>query len=169
MKLIQIDNFFDNLDIMLPEIRTMKLYTAKDHPGGKMTYPGTRSLNLYRDKPILWNYVNAMVLKYKVLDEKESWNINTFIHLRLDKDKDKDWIHKDETDEFAALIYLSKTNLNSGTKIYDENENMINDVKFVQNRFVMYSAKYKHMGYGHHGKNIDDGRLTLNLFIKKNS
>ena len=46
---------------------------------------------------------------------------------------------------------------------------MINDVKFVQNRFVMYSANYKHMGYGHHGKNIDDGRLTLNLFIKKNN
>ena len=43
MKLIQIDNFFDNLDIMLPEIKKVKLYTAKDHPGGKMTYPGTRS------------------------------------------------------------------------------------------------------------------------------
>ena len=49
---------------------------------------------------------------------KKFWNINIFLHLRLDKDKDKDWIHKDETDEFAALIYLSKTNLDSGTKIH---------------------------------------------------
>ena len=30
MKLIQIDNFFDNLNIMLPEIKKIKLYTAKD-------------------------------------------------------------------------------------------------------------------------------------------
>ena len=30
------------------------------------------------------------------------------------------------------------------------------NIKFVKNRFVMYSAKYKHMGYGHHGKNIND-------------
>jgi hypothetical protein len=108
-----------------------------------------------------------MLLKYKILEEK-SWNINTFLHLRLDKDKDKDWIHVDETEDFAALIYLSETNLNSGTKIYDQNENIINDIKFVKNRFVMYSAKYKHMGYGHHGKNINDGRLTFNLFMKVN-
>jgi|TARA_R100000008_G_scaffold76434_1_gene56258 hypothetical protein len=167
MKLIQIDNFFDDLDNMLREIRQIKLYTAKDHPAGKMTYPGTRSKNLYHEKPVLWNYINTMLLKYKILEEK-SWNINTFLHLRLDKDKDKDWIHVDETEDFAALIYLSETNLNSGTKIYDQNENIINDIKFVKNRFVMYSAKYKHMGYGHHGKNINDGRLTFNLFMKVN-
>jgi len=168
MKLIQIDNFFDNLDIMLPEIKKVKLYTAKDHPGGKMTYPGTRSRNLYYEKPVLWNYINSMILKHEILNNT-SWNITSFLHLRLDKDKDKDWIHTDQNNDFAALIYISETNLNSGTKLYDQNENVINDVKFVQNRFVMYSAKYKHMGYGHHGKNIDDGRLTLNLFIDKNN
>ena len=156
---------------MLPEIKKIKLYTAKDHPAKKMkikmTYPGTRSKNLYHEKPILWNYINDIIIKHKILDER-SWNIDTFLHLRLDKDKDKDWIHKDQTEDFAALIYLSETNLNSGTKIYDENDNMIDDIKFVQNRLIMYSANYKHMGYGHHGKDINDGRLTLNLFIKMN-
>ena len=105
--------------------------------------------------------------KYKIFEDC-SWHINTYVHLRLDKDKDQDWIHTDQDSDFAALIYLSKSNLNSGTKLFDENNNVINDIKFVQNRFVMYSARYKHVGYGHHGKNIDDGRLTLNLFIKKN-
>jgi hypothetical protein len=167
MKLIQIDNFFDSLDIMLPEIRKIKLHTQNTHEYKKSTWPGYRSNSLYTVKPILWNHVNAMMTKHKILDES-SWHVSTYVHLRLDKDKNKDWIHTDHDSDFAALIYLSETNLNSGTKLFDDNKNEINDIKFVQNRFVMYSARYKHVGYGHHGKNVDDGRLTLNLFIKKN-
>ncbi len=53
------------------------------------------------------------------------------------------------------------------TVLYDENKNIVNDIKFVQNRFVMYDGGYNHMGYGHHGSSIEDGRLTLNLFIKR--
>ena len=30
----------------------------------------------------------------------------------------------------------------------------------------MYSGNYNHMGYGHHGTDINNGRLTINLFIK---
>ena len=51
--------------------------------------------------------------------------------------------------------------------LYDENENVINDIKFVKNRYIMYSGSYKHMAYGHHGSSIEDGRLTLNIFFNR--
>jgi len=56
MKLIQIDNFFDSLNIMLPEIRKIKLHTQNTHEYKKSTWPGYRSNSLYTVKPILWNH-----------------------------------------------------------------------------------------------------------------
>ena len=73
-------------------------------------------------------------------------------------------MHKDEAD-YAFLIYLNETNLKSGTYLYDENHNVIADIKYVQNRFVIYSGSYNHMGYGHFGNSKENGRLTLNGFL----
>ena len=94
------------------------------------------------------------------------YNISAQLHLRLNIDNEKDWIHKDDEYIYSILIYLSDTNLKSGTYLYDENENIINDIKFVKNRLIMFSSQYKHKGYGYYGTNIDDGRLTLNIFVK---
>jgi len=62
---------------------------------------------------------------------------------------------------------LSDTNLNSGTQMFDKEHNIINDMKYVQNRAIFFSSNYNHKAYGHFGSNVQDGRLTLNLFIKK--
>ena len=102
---------------------------------------------------------------YNKLVKPEDVNFIThFIHLRREEDNEKDFIHQDFFN-FSSLIYLSKTNLNSGTYLYDKEKNIINDFKFVKNRLIMYSSEYFHMGYGHHGTDIDNGRLTLNSFI----
>ena len=98
--------------------------------------------------------------------EKGRWIIASFVHLRLYEDENKDWIHRDDN-ELSGLVYLSNTNLNSGTYLYDDNDNMINDIKFIKNRFIMYRGTMKHKAYGNYGSSIDDGRLTLNLFIKQ--
>ena len=87
-----------------------------------------------------------------------------FIHLRRKEDIDKDWIHKDN-DDYAFLIYLNNTNLDSGTYLYDDANNVSTDIKYVQNRFVMYNGLYSHMGYGHFGNDTNNGRLTLNGFL----
>ena len=42
---------------------------------------------------------------------------------------------------------------------------MITDVKYVQNRLVMYSGGYLHSGYGHFGATPEVGRTTINLFL----
>lgn len=62
-----------------------------------------------------------------------------YAHKRLDKDKNKDFIHVDPTD--TALIYLSETNINSGTVFYrnvpdSDKPQLIGDVKFIQSNCV---------------------------------
>ena len=88
------------------------------------------------------------------------------IHLRLEEDDEKDWIHKDQS--FASiLIYLSETNLLSGTCLYDESKNITNTINFVQNRAFLFNGKTNHMALNNHGTDINNGRLTLNCFIYK--
>lgn len=169
MNLIQEDNFFPNLDSILPQIKKIKLYNLNDFR--KLTgmhnssWPGLRSLSLDVENPILHEYIKLLITQKKLL-EPSLWKIASFVHLRLEEDNSKDWIHSDD-DDFAALIYISETNFNSGTHLFDKNDNLINDIKFVKNRFVAYSGCTRHVGYGHHGNSIENGRLSINLFINK--
>ena len=168
MKLRQEENFFPNLDFILPEIKKIKLYSPEEFEKFekfKGNWPGFRSRNLGSTNPILHEYITTLINKKKLLDEG-AWSVESYIHLRLEEHNAKDWIHND-ADDFAALIYISKTNFNSGTYLFDNNKNLINDIKFVSNRFIIYDGKYNHKGYGHHGSSIEDGRLTINLFINK--
>jgi hypothetical protein len=168
MKLIQEENFFPNLNFILPEIKKIKLYYPKEQEklqNSKANWPGLRSISLGTTNPIFHEYIISLLQQKKLLD-KGYWEVVSFMHLRLKEDDLNDWIHKDP-DHFAALIYLSETNLNSGTYLYDEDENLINDIKFVKNRFIMYDGQYNHKGYGHHGDSIENGRLTINLFMNK--
>ena len=170
MNLIQEDNFFPNLNLILPEIKKIKLYSQEeirqiDKHNKNATWPGYRSLSLTETNPILHDYV-CYLMNVNNLLEKGRWIIASFVHLRLYEDENKDWIHRYDN-ELSGLVYLSNTNLNSGTYLYDGNDNMINDIKFIKNRFIMYRGTMKHKAYGHHGSSIDDGRLTLNLFIKQ--
>ena len=168
MLLRQVENFFPNLDRILPEIKKVQMYNQEAHQAKfkiRATWPGYRSAHLSHENIFLYEFVNNLLYQHKLL-EPGTWEIHSFVHLRLDVDKDKDWIHKDMQDDLAALIYLSETNFDSGTYLFDENEKLINNIVAVKNRAVIYSAKYNHMGYGHFGTNINDGRLTINCFIK---
>jgi len=168
MNIVQEENFFPNLDLILPEIKKIKLYSGEEFQkieNPKASWPGFRSRMLTKTNPILHEYITSLI-HYKKLLPKGVWEIASFIHLRLKEDEEKDWIHKDVT-YFAALIYISNTNFNSGTYLYDDHKNLVNDIKFVNNRFIIYNGKYNHKAYGHHGDSIENGRLTINLFINK--
>ena len=84
-----------------------------------------------------------------------------FIHFR--GDDSGDWIHCDN-EALAGIIYINPTNLTSGTKLYNDSE-CVTDIKYVQNRLLMYSGAYPHQGYGHFGTDKEQGRLTINLFL----
>ena len=79
-------------------------------------------------------------------------------------------IHQDwPNDDYSMLVYLSPTNLKSSTRLYDDKNNMIDEIKCVQNRALIFDSKYYHTAYGSYGTNVDDGRLTLNAFWRKQS
>lgn len=161
------ENFFSHLDLILPEIKRIKLYNMKDHPENlepEIEWPGYRSENLLKCSPSLFFLVLENLKKTNLV--KGNYQFLIYIHLRTEKDEKEDFIHEDKA-TLAGLVYLNKTNLNSGTHLYDENDNIISDFKYVQNRLVMYSGQYRHCAYGHFGDTFDNGRTTLNIFAHK--
>lgn len=100
-----------------------------------------------------------------------AYDYKLYAHLKLATDKGEDYIHQDGDWDFAFLYYLSETNLNSGTKFYFNDEDKNNEhtlVKFVQNRLLIYDAKIPHCPWGKYGKDLSDGRLTINGFGRMN-
>ena len=92
------------------------------------------------------------------------WRMSVNTHLRLGKDEEPDYIHTDP-DDYTMIVFLSKTNLKSGLNIYDENKQETQNIKFVQNRAVIFDSKQYHRSSLNYGDNINNGRLTLNCFI----
>jgi hypothetical protein len=64
MILKQIENFFPNLDHILPEIKKIPLYTKEEYikvtDDRNNNWPGRRSLAFQIHYPILWHYINNL-------------------------------------------------------------------------------------------------------------
>jgi len=91
--------------------------------------------------------------------------MNSFVHLRLNEDNENDWIHTDPN-YYTLMVYLSDTNLKSGTAIYPENgDEPSTVVGFVQNRALLFRSYQRHKSVNNYGSSLEDGRLTLNCFI----
>ena len=109
------------------------------------------------------NIVHQFFKKAKGFLDTSKVNIEMYAHQRDKKFSKKDWIHNDLcVGDYTCLIYLSKTNLKSGTKFYSDTKKVIHDVSFVQNRAIIFDSRYLHSAYGHH-----DGRLNVLLTINK--
>jgi hypothetical protein len=169
MKHIVIDNFFDKFNFIKDEFKKIPRYEKDDYnkmfPKEQQNWPGKRSAFILNTQPFLFNLFLKEFSKFNF--DLSSHSVALHTHLRLEKDGIKDWIHRDITSDYSCIVYLSETNLNSGTYFYSENKEIVSDIKFVQNRAVLFDGRYLHSAYGHHGYTEDNGRLTLNSFIKK--
>jgi len=169
------DNFFSKnvLHAIIDRSKSTQLYTFEEHREHTENYMignwyGKRSYNLIDEDQLL----NALILDellFRHLFHRPVTMIDSYIHLRSNNDHE-DYIHIDPAD-FSLIIYLSPTNLCSGTKFYTsieetnkDNETMF--VKYVQNRAILFHSGIAHAAYKNFGNNIDDGRLTLNAFLK---
>jgi len=168
MKAIQIDNFFEDVNLIYNECKKLKFYTQAEHPLNKdritTTWPGKRTVELGECNLLLKYFLT----KYYIINNLITPNseVNFYVHARFDGDDKEEWIHQDKNN-ISSLIYLSHNNLQSGTKLYTfKNHQEINDFKFVQNRLIQYDGLYYHSAYGSHGTTIDNCRLTINGFIK---
>ena len=81
------------------------------------------------------------------------------------------WIHKDQGADWAGVLYLTPdAPLDSGTGIYNDNDELITAIGNVYNRLVLYKGNLNHSsilpGFGNCP---DTGRLTQVFFFKTTS
>jgi len=177
--IIIIDNFFDvdSLKLVTEEVKKLKFYDSENHPadGDKdvtewnTKFPGKRTDHLDIAHPLLNSFIISCISHSGVSFLNKRSRISQFAHLRTEGDNVADYIHQDPVD-WAYLIYLSDTNLTSGTKMYPSIDSKKDGddtfIHFVQNRVVMFDSLTPHMAWNNHGKNMDDGRLTINGFCE---
>jgi hypothetical protein len=169
------DNFFSNnvLNAIIDRSKNTELYTFEEHKKRIENYNigywyGKRSYNLVDVDQLL----NALILDklfFRHLFHRPVTMIDSYIHQRSNNDKD-DYIHIDPAD-FSLIVYLSPSNLSSGTKFYTSTEETDKDnetmfVKYVQNRAVLFHSGIAHAAYKNFGNDINNSRLTLNAFLK---
>ena len=169
MNTIIVDNFFDNFNNIKDSFKSIQLFNQEEFNkkfNDTETWPGFRSEQLHIENPFLFNLIIKEIYSKFGQSSFNNRNINvkSHIHLRLAEDNKKDWIHKDPF--FATLmVFLSETNLKSGTCLYDENKNVTDTINFVQNRALLFDSKKYHKSLNNYGDNLQNGRLTLNCFI----
>tara|TARA_B100001094_G_C17939755_1_gene674909 strand:- start:278 stop:805 length:528 start_codon:yes stop_codon:yes gene_type:complete len=172
MDTIIIENFFENFNNIKDEFKKIPLYSLKDYNKRFLSkvvrqenWPGKRSQILHMGNPFLFNLIVRELNTKTTLFKDVGLDINSFVHLRLKEDTDKDWIHIDP-DYYTLMVYLSETNLNSGTAIYPEQGDIPSTtVGFVQNRAVLFRSNQRHISINSYGDNLENGRLTLNCFL----
>ena len=172
----QHDNILPNFDLLLPHLNKIKLHSPKEHNIPNNSWPGKRSFELSATEPFLFYLVMKSIQDLELPFLSSNIEVEMYMHLREKKDSIKDWIHRDSmpntkgfAPHFSGLIYLNQTDTTSGTYLYDEQENMTTDFKYVQNRLCLFSSAYLHKGYGHFGNSSQNGRTTLNIFIRNAS
>lgn len=177
---IVVDSFFEDPESIVELALKQKFYTVENNPNNykdnqsdlkkPISYLGARTLSL---KHILnkseCDKINNKILSVFSLDIPNNCNISIdadmscLFHALFDEDKyDDKWIHIDSV-LYAGIIYLNK-NLESETYGTLLNGKII-PYKF--NRLVLYRADLPHAPMNGYGKELDDSRLTLNIFINK--
>jgi|3_EtaG_2_1085321.scaffolds.fasta_scaffold42708_2 hypothetical protein len=165
MQITQIDNFLEEPTQVYEKCKKLPFYSLKEFNkkfNEKQNWPGVRTQSIPRvDKIIFETVIKSMITHFKDLFQKDV-PLEMYVHKRNKNIEKQDWMHTDHQDGrlYTALLYLSKTNLNSGTMFYNVKKQPITDVKFVQNRMVLFDSRYLHSAYGHH-----NGRLNVTISI----
>lgn len=140
-----VDNFFDYPD----EIRDFGLQ-QEFFLDEENRWPGKRTKPLYEiNSSLFQTSLNKIFsLFFNLKDTKISWVSDARFQLVDNKYKDG-WIHRDEN-ILTAIIYLSKTQNNSGTTIYSPIDPINTEIKHVDKKvesFKDFSLIEKNDGY----------------------
>lgn len=153
---IIVDNFLEHPDL----VRESVLKIPFKHSG---IFPGLRS--------------DAADKEYQKMVEEKFIKILGTSNIKFRKDRDcfrfqlclqdnETWIHKDDTD-WAGVLYLTpNADVNSGTGIFDENQNLVTILGNVYNRLVLYRGDLFHRSLiSGFGNDVKTGRLTQVFFF----
>lgn len=178
----QINNFFNYFPKALQYFKEVPLYSneeynerlKKNFPDNfeKENWPGQRSDDLAANG-MFTTYLMSTMKQHKIW-MPERFSFKAHVHLRLNDPNDKDWIHHDagqpanEPKCFKTLlVYLSPTNLSSGTNFYlqEDPNTLFTTIGFVQNSAVHFTPGILHSSKSNYGDSKENGRLTLNVFF----
>jgi hypothetical protein len=155
------DQFFPDIEQARTWALSVPLYTQEEYNARfdrAETWPGRRSERLADCHPELNQLIHQCVWR---IPQMNTARFHCVVHFR--PQGSEDWIHQDQ-EPLAGVCYINHTQLTSGTQLYtDEGEPHV-DLKYVQNRLILYSGSYPHQGYGHWGVHPAEGRTTINLF-----
>jgi len=164
-----VDEFFTNFNEVLDICKGIELHTSEKYPWKSIykssSWPGFRSGPMNKINIEFQNmFVKQFQNKFGDYFRGLPFEVDMFTHLRL-ADGKEDWIHTDSPLNYSCLVYMSDTNLNSGTQLYNNKNELIADFRFLQNRAIIFDSRYAHKALNNHGTNIDNGRLTVNAFF----
>jgi hypothetical protein len=172
-----VDNFFDEPDKIIKLSDKLKYESSN-------VYPGKRSIKLHEQYPEFFNWVSNKIISvlYPVEWQNISWYNTAYFQKIPSGLKNDGWIHQDPSNEFTAIIYLSK-DIEVGTSIYLPNDfykksktkGSIKDrdlhnskfketinIKGIYNRLVILDS---HSYHAAHINNSEKERLTLICFF----
>jgi len=161
-------NFFNFHQNIYNICKKLEFYNCDDFKksfGGDNNWPGKRTQNLIDYNYALYTHIMSF-LNLNMIPTEDYKKVTAYCHVRFSKDKDIDWVHEDPCD--TAIIYLSPTNLESGTSFFaTDKQTEISNVKFIQNTCIFFNQGLQHQSVGNHGQDINDARMTLNVFMYK--
>jgi hypothetical protein len=164
-----VDNFFDYYSWDYYDcIKKLPFYNVDEfHKKTGLTgqsWPGVRTESVQEIAPFLFLNVVELMKRKLGMDISRKGN-GMFCHARFANDK-PDWIHTDPG--YTLLVFMSPTNLESGTAFFDNKDNMVDRIGFVHNRAILFDGQqYKHMSLKNFGDNLDNARMTINTFFDK--
>lgn len=172
MKYIEVNNFFQNSDLIVDLSKNLDFYSFDKHPETTSIgrYAGKRSLQLHNLYPEFFESLCYGVISHLIDFSKVGscdWRVSSYFSIVNSDDNVEDIavIHQDIDVLYAGVVYLSKNlDINSGTSLYKkENKSYVKEYEFINefNKMIMYDASIPH------GINkFVDNRLSLLFFIK---
>jgi len=140
-----IDNFFDNPDEVITLSKKLK-YT------NQTTSPGVRSKELHDLDYDFFNWVNLKICSVFYPNDVSNIRFNAKTHFQKTKKLEHDnWVHKDETFKFTAIIYLNKENT-AGTSIFSAK-------KFKGTSYNESNIRYNY--FKNEDKKISDEKIKI--------
>tara|TARA_R100000781_G_scaffold24230_1_gene17936 strand:- start:111 stop:614 length:504 start_codon:yes stop_codon:yes gene_type:complete len=154
------DNFFKNVDEIINYSKTLKY----NKPLKKEGWFGLRTKSIHKDNHKLFNEIVVEVLKLYCFKEFNFKNSKVCFSKLTYGDKHKFHYHRDYDNILAAVVYLSKGDIDGGTTIFEKKNKKQIIVGNTFNSIVAYDGNKLH-GYTSLLPFKNKERLTLNVFI----